>query len=174
MGGNLFNRSFPKTQCLHRGLKPPDRCGIQKKYICRILGTQTAVKASPCRRAAVARTTYYSGGHDAKGSIARIPPASPASHQHRFVSGAPCGRRAVPAKICTHAMGLAWETSIPAHYLIIPSPFLYLRQYFSHRGPTQTGLALPSIPPDAPIPLYTLTTLLIFNHPPAKIKLTGV
>lgn len=168
MGGNLFNRSFPKTQCLHRGLKPPDGCGIQKKYICRILGTQTAVKAFPCRRAAAARTTYRPGGHDANGSIARIPPASLHLWGSVRETSCPCQN--------THPRRGAgwWETSIPAHYLVIPSPFLYFRQYFSRRGPTQTRLALPSIPPDAPIPLYTLSTLLIFNHPPAKIKLTGM
>lgn len=70
-GGNLFTRSFPKTQGLHRGLKPPDRCGIQEKYRRRILGTQ--LKPLP---AGQRPRLGPPGGRDADPSVTRIPPAA--------------------------------------------------------------------------------------------------
>jgi len=73
-GGNLSNSSFPKTPCLHRGLKLPSHCGIQEKYIHRILGTPRWLLQPP--RTGERPRLGPLGAQDADPGITCIPPAS--------------------------------------------------------------------------------------------------
>lgn len=120
-----FNRSFPKTRRLHRGSRPPDRCGIQEQCRRRILETQPAavklLRASvrPRLRPPTARA------RGADGSIACIPPASlclwgsaretsrPCHNMHRATGQAGGKHPSLPALLASPALPFIYSNIFP-------------------------------------------------------------